>query len=255
MKVYIIGAGPGDPDLITVKGAKLIEKCPIIVYTGSLVPKKVVERANENAALYDSSGMNLDEITELFIKAHHENKDVARVHTGDPSIYGAIEEQTRRLNSLGIEWEIIPGVSSFLASAAAIGKELTLPEVSQTVILTRVEGRTPVPKEENLIVLARTGATLILYLSIGLIRKLVDNLKSLFNDEHPVVIVHKASWPDQKVIWGNLGNIIDKVEKAKIKSTAIIITGKVLTSKDFPDSKLYSSDFSHNFRYEKGRQE
>jgi len=248
MKVYIIGAGPGDPDLITVKGSKLVERCPIVFYTGSLVPKAVIERAHKEALVLDSSGMDLDEIMDIFKKAKEENKDVARVHTGDPMIYGSTAEQMRRLDELNIDWEVIPGVSSFVASAAAIGKELTLPETSQTIILTRMEGRTPMPEGEKLADLARTGATLALFLSVGLIKKVVDELKTVFEDEHPVIVVQRASWPDQKIVRGDLSNIVKKVKEEKIKATAIILTGKVLNTHDFPDSRLYASDFTHNFR-------
>ena len=158
MKVFIIGAGPGDPDLITVKGAKLIETCPIVFYTGSLVPKAVIARAQKNALILDSSGMNLDEIMEVFEKAKRDNLNVARVHTGDPLLYGSTAEQMRRLDKLDIEWEVIPGVSSFMAAASAIGQELTLPEISQTVILTRVEGRTPMPKGEKITGFSKNGS-------------------------------------------------------------------------------------------------
>ncbi len=248
MKVYIIGAGPGDPDLITVKGAKLVEKCPVVFYTGSLVPKAVIERASNDALVLDSSGMDLDEILEVFKKAKADNLDVARVHTGDPLIYGSTAEQMRRLDDLDIEWEVIPGVSSFMAAASAVGRELTLPEISQTIILTRVEGRTPMPSGEKLADLARTGATIALYLSVGLIKKVVDEMKTVFDDDHPMIVVQKASWPDQKIVRGNLSNIVKKVKEEQIKATAIILTGKVLNTEDFPDSRLYASDFSHNFR-------
>ncbi|MDC0254718.1 precorrin-4 C(11)-methyltransferase [Bacteriovoracales bacterium] len=251
MKVYIIGAGPGDPDLITVKGCKLVETCPIVFYTGSLVPKAVIERAKDDSLVLDSSGMDLDEIMEVFKKAKKENKDVARVHTGDPMIYGSTAEQMRRLDDLEIEWEVIPGVSSFVASAAAIGKELTLPETSQTIILTRMEGRTPMPEGEKLADLAKTGATLALFLSVGLIKKVVDELKTIFDDTHPVIVVQRASWPDQKIVRGDLSDIVKKVKNEKIKSTAIILTGKVFNTEDFPDSRLYASDFTHNFRQAK----
>ena len=194
---------------------------------------------------------NLDEIMEVFKKAKKENKDVARVHTGDPMIYGSTAEQMRRLDDLEIEWEVIPGVSSFVASAAAIGKELTLPETSQTIILTRMEGRTPMPEGEKLADLAKTGATLALFLSVGLIKKVVDELKTIFDDTHPVIVVQRASWPDQKIVRGDLSDIVKKVKNEKIKSTAIILTGKVFNTEDFPDSRLYASDFTHNFRQAK----
>lgn len=251
MKVYIIGAGPGDPDLITVKGAKLIETCPVVLYTGSLVPKEVIDRAHKHALVLDSSGMDLDDITEIFKKAKEENKDVARVHTGDPSLFGSTAEQMRRLNELEIEWTVIPGVSSFSASAAALRQELTLPEVSQTVIITRMEGRTPMPPKEKLRELAKSEGTLVLFLSVGLIKKVVDELEDIYPKTYPVAIVQKASWPDQKIVRGTLGDIVAKVKKEQITATAIIFIGKVLGCEDFPDSRLYASDFTHGFRRKK----
>lgn len=248
MKVYFIGAGPGDPELITVKGARLIEECPIVLYTGSLVPKAVIERAASTALVMDSSGMTLEEITEIFKKAQSENKNVARVHTGDPSIFGSTAEQMRRLDELQIEWQVIPGVSSFTAAAAAIGQELTLPEVSQTVVITRVEGRTPMPEKEILKNYAQTEATIVLFLSVGLIKKVTDELKEVLPLDYPIAVIEKASWPDQKIVRGTLEDIVSKVKKEKITSTAIIFIGKVLGNHAFPDSRLYASDFTHGFR-------
>ncbi len=248
MKVYIIGAGPGDPKLSTVRGAELIEQCPVVLYTGSLVSKAVIARADKNALVLDSASMDLDEIMDVFIKAKADNHDVARVHTGDPSIFGSTAEQMRRMQEDGIEYEIIPGVSSFVASAAALGKELTLPELSQTVIISRCEGRTPVPDKEKLSMLAKHQSTLVLFLSTGLIHKVVDELSPHYGKDCPVAIVQRATWPNQLIVRGTLDDIADKVKQAKIESTAIIIVGRVLTSKDFADSKLYSPDFSHGFR-------
>ncbi len=248
MKVYIIGAGPGDPELITVKGARLIEESPYVLYTGSLVPKAVIKRASQDAVVKDSAGMDLDEIMAFFQKAKEENKDVARVHTGDPSLFGSTAEQMRRLDEMGIDWEIIPGVSSFAASAAALKQELTLPEVSQTVIITRMEGRTPMPPKEKLRDLAKSEATLVLFLSVGLIKKVVDELSEIYPKTYPVAIVQKASWPDQKIVRGTLEDIVSKVKKEKITATAIIVISKVLGNTDFPDSRLYASDFTHGFR-------
>ncbi|OLY62471.1 precorrin-4 C(11)-methyltransferase [Leptospira santarosai] len=248
MKVYIIGAGPGDPELITVKGARLVETCPVVLYTGSLVPKAVVERAREDAIVLDSSNMVLEDIISVILKAKENDQDVARVHTGDPSIFGSTAEQIRKFDSLNIEYEIIPGVSSFTAAAATLGKELTLPEVSQTVIITRTEGRTPMPEKERLEILAQSGATLILFLSVLHIRKIVERLAPYYGEKCPVAVVQKATWPEQKVIVGTLSDIVEKVKEAKIFSTAIIFVGPVLNCHDFADSKLYSADFSHGFR-------
>lgn len=248
MKVYIIGAGPGDPELITVKGHKIISQSKVILYTGSLVPKEVLQCAPADAKIWDSAGMTLDEIMDIIQKEIAAGSDVARVHTGDPSLFGSTAEQVRRMEQLGIDYEIIPGVSSMSAAAAAIRKELTLPELSQTVIVTRAEGRTPVPIKENLAELARSEATLVLFLSITLLRKVVRQIKSHYGDDCPVAVIYKASLPEQKIIWGRLDDIVGKVQATKITSQSIIIVGRVLTSKDFADSRLYSPDFSHNFR-------
>lgn len=248
MKVYIIGAGPGDPDLITVKGAKLVESCPVVLYTGSLVPTAVIERARKDALVLDSAKMTLDEILDVIQKAHASNQDVARVHTGDPSLFGSTGEQMRRMDALGIDYEVVPGVSSFTAAAAAIGKELTLPEVSQTVIITRAEGRTPVPEKEKLEILARSGATLALFLSALHIRKVTEELIPFYGADCPVAVVQKASWPDQKTVKGTLADISDRLKSENIRSTAIILVGRVLDCEDFAESRLYAADFSHRYR-------
>ncbi|AYV57948.1 precorrin-4 C(11)-methyltransferase [Leptospira kmetyi] len=248
MKVYIIGAGPGDPELITLKGAKLVETCPVVLYTGSLVPTAVIERARKDAIVLDSSNMTLDEILEVILRAKENNQDVARVHTGDPSIFGSTAEQMRRFDSLHIEYEIVPGVSSFTAAAAALGKELTLPEVSQTIIITRAEGRTPMPEKEKLEILAQSGATLTLFLSVLHIRKVVEQLIPFYGERCPVAVVQRATWPEQKILTGTLSDIAERVKAEKISSTAIIFVGPVLDCHDFADSKLYSADFSHGFR-------
>lgn len=248
MKVYIIGAGPGDPKLITVRGAELIEKCPVVFYTGSLVPKEVVARARKDAKVYDSSGMDLEQITALLKEAFEKDQDVARVHTGDPLIFGSTAEQMRRMDELGIPYEIVPGVSSFTAAAAMLGKELTLPELSQTVILTRAEGRTPMPELEKLGSLAQHHATLVLFLSVLHISKVAKELAPNYGENCPIAVVQRATWPDQVIVQGTLENIAGKVKAAKITRDAIIIVGEVLTSKDFADSRLYASDFSHMYR-------
>jgi precorrin-4/cobalt-precorrin-4 C11-methyltransferase len=248
MKVYIIGAGPGDPDLITVKGARLVERCPVVLYTGSLVPEAVIARARPDAKVLDSSGMTLDEILDVIVAARDANQDVARVHTGDPSVFGSTAEQMRRMEALGIEFEIVPGVSSFAAAAAAIGRELTLPELCQTVILTRGEGRTMMPPDEKLEDLARHKATLCLFLSITLIREVARQLTPAYGADCPIVVVHKASWPDQKIVWGTLDDIAEKVKSAGLKSTSMLLVGRVLTAEHFAESRLYAADFSHGYR-------
>ena len=248
MKVYFIGAGPGDPDLITVKGARLIESCPVILYAGSLVPKAVIERAQPDAQVLDSASMNLDQITQVYIDAQANNQDVARVQTGDLSIYSSLAEQSRRLDALDIEWQVIPGVSSFQASAAALGQELTIPEQCQTIILSRASGRTPVPDKENLRSLASHEATLCLFLSATLIRKVVRELREVYPETWPVAVVEKASHPEQRIIRGTLADIAHKIHAAGIKATAMIIVSKVLDITEFEDSKLYATNFSHAFR-------
>ncbi|AGP33383.1 MULTISPECIES: precorrin-4 C(11)-methyltransferase [Sorangium] len=248
MRVYIIGAGPGDPGLITVRGAELVARCPVVMYTGSLVPREIVASARPDARVIDSSGMTLDQIVEVFVEARDAGHDVARVHTGDPVLFGSTAEQMRRMEALGIPYEIVPGVSSFTAAAAALGRELTLPELSQTVILTRAEGRTPVPPAERLEELARHQATLCLFLSITLLKDVTAALIPSYGADCPVAVVHKASCPDQKIVTGTLADIREKVRAEGIKSQSMILVGRVLTSTDFADSRLYDPEFSHRFR-------
>jgi precorrin-4/cobalt-precorrin-4 C11-methyltransferase len=248
MRVYIIGAGPGDPKLITVRGAELVARCPVVLYTGSLVPNDVVAMARPDARVLDSSSMTLDEILAILVEARDADHDVARVHTGDPLLFGSTAEQMRRMAAVGIEYEIVPGVSSFTAAAAALGRELTLPELSQTVILTRAEGRTPMPPREKLDRLASHGATLCLFLSITLLRDVIAALVPSYGADCPVAVVHKASCPDQQIVLGTLTDIREKVRAAGIKSQSMILVGRVLTATDFADSKLYDPGFSHRFR-------
>jgi precorrin-4/cobalt-precorrin-4 C11-methyltransferase len=248
MRVYIIGAGPGDPKLLTLRAAELIASCPVVLYTGSLVPREVLAHARPDATVLDSSGMTLDQIIDVIVAARDRGEDVARVHTGDPMLFGSTAEQMRKLEALGIACEIVPGVSSFTAAAAALGRELTLPEVSQTVILTRAEGRTPMPENEKLEELARHRATLCFFLSINLLGRIARTLAPIYGEDCPVAVVHRATWPDQRIVTGTLLDIHDKVRLAKITSQSIIFVGRVLTSDDFADSRLYAADFSHGFR-------
>lgn len=248
MKVYIIGAGPGDPELITVRGQKLIAQCPVVIYTGSLVPREVLQNARADALVIDSSSLTLDQIMEHIADAHAKDLDVARVHTGDPMIYGSTAEQMRCMKARGIAFEVIPGVSSYAASAAALNQELTLPELSQTIIISRCEGRTPMPEKEKLEDLARHNATLVLFLSITMIRKIARQLAPIYGSDCPVAVVYKASCPDQQIIRGTLDDITKKVTEARITSQSIIIVGRVLGAEDFAVSRLYAADFSHGFR-------
>jgi precorrin-4/cobalt-precorrin-4 C11-methyltransferase len=248
MKVYFIGAGPGDPGLLTIRGAELIASCPVVLYTGSLVPREILARARPDAQVMDSSSMTLEQIIDVTVAARDADQDVARVHTGDPMIFGSTAEQMRRLHALGIAYDIVPGVSSFTAAAAVLGRELTLPELSQTIIVTRAEGRTPMPDGEKLADLARHGATMALFLSITLLKEVTEQLIPAYGEDCPVAVVHKATTPDQKIITGTLADIRAKVKAEGIKTQSIILVGRVLTSEDFADSRLYAADFSHRFR-------
>ncbi|MCE9574308.1 MAG: precorrin-4 C(11)-methyltransferase [Deltaproteobacteria bacterium] len=248
MRVYIIGAGPGDPELLTLRGAALIARCPVVLYTGSLVPREVLARARPDAQVLDSAAMTLAQILDVIVAARDADHDVARVHTGDPSVFGSTGEQMRRMDELGIAYEIVPGVSSFTAAAAVLGRELTLPELSQTVILTRAEGRTPMPEREKLADLARHGATLALFLSITLLADVVEELIPAYGADCPVAVVHKATCPDQQIVRGTLADIAAQVKAAKIRSQSMILVGRVLTATDFAASKLYDPAFTHRFR-------
>ena len=246
-KVYFIGAGPGDPDLITVKGKKIVEKADVIIYAGSLVNKEIIGCHKEGAEIYNSASMNLDEVIEVTVKAQKEGKLVARVHTGDPSIYGAIREQMDMLDEYGIEYEVIPGVSSFVAAAAAIKKEFTLPDVSQTVICTRLEGRTPVPESESLESLASHKCSMAIFLSVQMIDGVVERLKKHYDINTPIAIIQKATWEDQKIVMGTLENIAELAKKEKITKTAQILVGNFMGN-DYSKSKLYDKTFSHEYR-------
>jgi precorrin-4/cobalt-precorrin-4 C11-methyltransferase len=247
--VHFIGAGPGAPDLITVRGRDLIARAPVVLYAGSLVPKEVVACAPEGARVLDTAPLTLDEIMAEIEGAHAGGKDVARVHSGDPSLYGAIGEQIRRLEALGIDYTITPGVPAFAAAAAALGRELTLPEVSQTVILTRTAMKSsPMPEGEELAKLGASGATLAVHLSVRNLRQVVDDLVPHYGADCPVAVVYRASWPDQRIVRGTLADIREKVRAAKITRTALIIVGRVLDDADFSDSKLYAPDHVHLLR-------
>ncbi len=245
--VYFIGAGPGDPELITVKGKRQIEASEIIIYAGSLVNKALLECSKPGAEIYDSAGMTLEEVLAVMLKGASEGKKIARVHTGDPSIFGAIREQMDALDRQGIPYEVIPGVSSFLATAAALKKEYTLPGVTQTVILTRMEGRTEVPPEERIEALAVHKATMIIFLSIGMMDDLVARLKAGYEENTPVAVVYKASWPEQKIVKGTLLTIAEKVKAEGIKKTALVVVGDFLGD-EYELSKLYDKGFTHEFR-------
>ena len=247
-KVIFVGAGPGAPDLITVRGAEAVKNADVIIYTGSLVNPAILDMAKDDAKIYDSAEMNLDEIIDVIKTAHEENKITARVHTGDPSIYGAIAEQINQLRELDIEFTIIPGVSSLFGTAAALESQLTLPEVSQTIIITRPEGRTPKPSKEALAKLATHNATMCIFLGIHMIEEVVEELKKEYDAKTPVAIVKKATWPDQEILRGNLDNIAQKVHEAGFTKTAMIVVGDVLDQQSGEQSKLYDPHFAHMYR-------
>lgn len=247
MKVFFVGAGPGDPELITVKGANIIAQADIIIYAGSLVNKEVLNNRKENAKVYNSASMTLKEVIEVMERGIKEGKTVARVHTGDPSIYGAIREQMDILEKKGVEYEVVPGVSSFVAAAASIRKEFTLPGVSQTVILTRMEGRTPVPEKESIESLAQHRASMCVFLSVHMIDKLVEKLLVHYPLNTPIAVIQRASWNDEKIVVGTLEDIADKVKEADITKTAQILVGDFLGD-EYELSKLYDKGFSHGYR-------
>ncbi len=245
--VSFIGAGPGDPDLLTIKGKKIIDGADVIIYAGSLVNPQVLADAKEGARIYNSATMNLDEVIEVMKEAEAKGLHTARVHTGDPAIYGAHREQMDRLDRLGIPYEVIPGVSSFLATAAVLKKEYTLPGVSQTVILTRMEGRIPMPPKEKLLDLAQHNATMIIFLSVGMLDEMSEILRQAYQPETPVAVVYKATWEDQKIVYGDLTNIAERVKEAGIKKTALTVVGKFLGD-EYELSKLYDKTFTTEFR-------
>lgn len=245
--VYFVGAGAGDPELLTVKGKRLIDSADVVIYAGSLVNPEVLKDIKEGCVVYDSAGMNLGEVLDVMKTAESEGKTTVRVHTGDSSIYGAIREQIDALDRMNIPHEVVPGVSSFLAAAAAMQKEYTLPGVSQTVILTRMEGRTPVPERESIEELAKHRATMVMFLSVGMIDELVKKLCTSYPETTPAAVVYRASWPDQKIIYGTLADIADKVRDAGIRKTALVTVGDFLGS-EYELSKLYDMTFTHEYR-------
>lgn len=240
MTVYFIGAGPGDPELVTVKGQRLIRTCPVILYAGSLVPDAVL--AGHTADLVvNTADLDLDAIVALLADAHAKGRDVARVHSGDPSLYGAIGEQIRRIRALGIPYEIVPGVTATAACAATLGCELTLPGVSQTVILTRYATKTAMPDNERFADLARHGATMAIHLGVRHLARIVDELRPYYGDDCPIAVVYRASWPDEEKVIGTLNDIVGKVAQTDIARTALILVGRVLAAERFDDSTLYAA--------------
>ncbi|MEU7136286.1 precorrin-4 C(11)-methyltransferase [Streptomyces sp. NPDC046261] len=242
MTVYFIGAGPGAADLITVRGARIMARAGVCLYAGSLVPRELLAECPPDARLVDTARLNLDEITDEFVRAHAAGQDVARLHSGDPSVYSAVAEQMRRLDAAGIPYEIVPGVPAFAAAAAALGRELTVPTVGQTVILTRVAQRaTPMPPGEDLATLGRSGALLVLHLAARHADRVVAELLPHYGPDCPAAVVAMASRPDEIVLRGTLAGIADQVRSAGIVRTAVIIVGRTLAAEQFPDSFLYST--------------
>jgi len=253
MTVHFIGAGPGAPDLITVRGLRLVRALPVVLYAGSLVPAEVVAEAGCDAGrpprVVDTAPLTLDAIMDEIRAAHAEGLDVARVHSGDPSLYGAIAEQIRRLAELGIAYDVTPGVPAYAAAAAALGQELTLPEIAQSLVLTRTAVRaSAMPDGETLPAFARTGATLAIHLSINNLARVVRELTPVLGADCPVAVVVRASWPDQRIFRGTLSTIREQVKPAGITRTALILVGRALTSEGFTDSRLYASDHHHVLR-------
>ena len=249
--VFFIGAGPGDPELITVKGKRLLEEADIIIYAGSLINPEILRYAKKGAEVFDSASMNLDEILKIMVDGVKDGRIAVRLHTGDTSLYSAIAEQMAELKKEGIDFEIVPGVSSASAAAASLNIEYTLPEITQTVIYTRIAGRTDVPDAERLSSLAAHNATMVIFLSVQKIKEVVDELLKGYSSDTPVAVVYKASWKQERVIRSLLKDIADKVKDEKINKTALIIVGKVLDKdilKIAKKSKLYDKGFEHGYR-------
>ncbi len=250
MTVFFIGAGPGDPELLTLKARRIIGECPVCLYAGSLVPEEVVACAPEGARVLDTAPMTLEDTHGEILAAHERGENVARVHSGDPSLYGAIAEQIRRLKADGIDYQIIPGVPAYAAAAAALGQELTIPEVAQSIVLTRMSMKsTSMPAGETLENFGRTGATLAIHLGIRALREIERQLSPFYGSDCPVAVVYRVGWPDQTIIRGTLSDIHAKVREAKITRTALVLVGPALSDNHgFPDSALYDAAKPHVLR-------
>jgi precorrin-4/cobalt-precorrin-4 C11-methyltransferase len=249
MTVHFIGAGPGAADLITVRGRDLIARCPVCLYAGSIVPRELLAYCPEGARIIDTASLSLDEIEAEYVRAADEGQDIARLHSGDLSVWSAVAEQMRRLDRLGIDYTLTPGVPSFAAAAAALKRELTIPEVAQSLVLTRISGRaSKMPEKETLANFAATGATLAIHLAIHAIERIVEELTPFYGADCPVAIVVKASWPDEKILRGTLATIAAQVASDPIERTALIFVGPGLSAEDFRESALYSTDYVRRFR-------
>jgi len=250
MTVHFIGAGPGAPDLITVRGRDLIARCPVCLYAGSLVPTELLQHCPPDTRVVDTAPLALDAIIEEMWAADAAGRDVARLHSGDLSIWSALGEQLRRLDELGIAYTITPGVPAFAAAAAALGRELTLPEVAQSVVLTRTPGRaSAMPPQETLANFAATGATLAIHLSIHVLQKVIDEVTPFYGSGCPAAVVYRASWPEERIIRGALGTLAALVADAGgLERSALILVGPALAAQDFRDSALYAADYDRRFR-------
>ncbi len=253
MTVHFIGAGPGAADLITVRGRDLIARCPVCLYAGSLVPEELLARCPPGARIVNTAPMSLEEIEAEYIRAHEAGEDIARLHSGDLSVWSAVAEQIRRLSALGIDYTLTPGVPSFSAAAAALGRELTIPEVAQSLVLTRISGRaSKMPEGETLANFAATGTTLAIHLAIHALDRVVAELTPHYGPDCPVAIVARASWADERILRGTLSTIEAEMAKDPIERTALILVGPGLGAKDFRESALYSADYQRRFRGREG---
>jgi len=250
MTVHFIGAGPGAADLITVRGRDLIARCPVCLYAGSIVPKELLAYCPPSARIVDTAPMSLDEIEAEFVAAHQKGLDVARLHSGDLSIYSALAEQLRRLERLGIAYKLTPGVPAFAAAAAALGRELTVPELTQSVVLTRMPGRaSKMPEKEKLAAFAATGATLVIHLAIQSIAAIVEELSPVCGEDCPIAVIVRASWPEQRIIRGDMRTIVGLLAAEQpVDRTAVILVGRALAAQDFRESALYDPDYRRRFR-------
>jgi precorrin-4/cobalt-precorrin-4 C11-methyltransferase len=250
MTVHFIGAGPGAADLITVRGRDLIARCPVCLYAGSIVAPELLTHCPPGARVVDTAPMNLDEIEAEYVTAHQAGADVARLHSGDLSIFSALAEQLRRLKRRSIPFTLTPGVPAFAAAAASLGRELTVPEIAQSVVLTRVSGRaSAMPSTERLEAFAATGATLVLHLAVHAIGKIIEPLIPFYGKDCPIAVVAHASWPQERIVQGTLATIRDKLVAEPIERTAIILVGRALAAADFRESALYDPDYQRRFRH------
>ena len=249
MTVHFIGAGPGAADLLTVRGRDILATCPVCLYAGSVVPPDMLKFCPPGARLIDTAPLTLDQIEAEYVKAHEAGEDVARLHSGDLSIYSAVAEQTRRLDRLNIPWRMVPGVPAFAAAASLLGQELTVPGVAQSLVLTRMTGRaSAMPEKEKLAAFAATGATLAVHLAIHVLDKIVEELTPFYGADCPVAIVARATWPDEVVLRGTLGTIQNVFEQSPVERTALVLVGPALGHKEFRESALYDPDYRRRFR-------